>query len=535
MMTFWLNQIRRNQLRLNQLRLTSALGFCLIAAGGLPVLAQSVEVQPIQTQPIKTRPVPKPLQVIVTSAQDGPVEADSGLTLREAIALTNGDLSRERLSPQEAALVQEAEQPQILFRLPENETTIRLKTALPSLHAVGLSLDATSQLGYGRLEDGLRPIVAITPAQGVKLTTGLVVMADWVAIRGLSVYGFTQADRQLNNVDSLSADILVTPEILNRVKSGDLPERPVQGVVLEHNWLGVMPNRGIPPIQSDFGVWIYNGSGTLVRNNYIAHHGGSGIITSVNAERTLINGNWLERNGTMGMPDGVRVSGKIGGTEVIANRISESGGSAIYLFKSNGSISVEENQLVNNGVRIEQGAIILMGNGHRILDNEIESQSGPGVVIAAYPQSNGILLKDNRFSHLKGLSIDLLTRDHTETANYLRGDGPNPRRDTGNRRLDTGNRAINTPEFLSSVFYMQGNRVNIDGRADAGATVTLYKVTEPNQDYGPLNEKLATTTADEKGRFGIALEGLKPGDRLSAIAAHPDYGTSEPALNMEVK
>ena len=361
------------------------------------------------------------------------------------------------------------------------------------------------------------------------------VMADRVAIRGFSLYGFTQADRHLNSFASLSADIVVAPEMLNRVKSGDLSELPVQGVVLERNWLGLTPSRNKPEIQSDFGLWIYNGTDTLVRNNYIANHGGSGIVTSVNAERTLINGNLIERNGSTGMPDAVRISGKIGGTELIANRISESGGSAIYLFKPEGSISVEENQLAQNGLRVEQGAIILMGNGHRILDNEIESQSGPGVVIAAYPQSNGILLKDNRFSHLKGLSIDLLTRDHGETANYLRGDGPNPRRNTGNRRLDTGNRAINTPEFLSSVFYLQDNRVNLDGKADAGATVTLYKVTEPNEDYGPLNEKLATTTADKKGRFGLTLEGLKPGDRLSAIATDPNYGTSEPALNTEVK
>ena len=133
MKIFWIARLKLDELRLTS-RLTSALGFCLIATGALPALAQTIQAQPVQKptqKSVQARLSPKPLQVIVTSAQDGPVEADGGLTLLEAIALTNGDLSRERLSPQEAALVQGSEQPQILFRLPGNETTIRLKTALP--------------------------------------------------------------------------------------------------------------------------------------------------------------------------------------------------------------------------------------------------------------------------------------------------------------------------------------------------------------------------------------------------------------------
>ena len=39
---------------------------------------------------------------------------------------------------------------------------------------------------------------------------------------------------------------------------------------------------------------------------------------------------------------------------------------------------------------------------------------------------------------------------------------------------------------------------------------------------------------DEKGSLSVILGILKPG-RVSAIATHPNYGTSEPAVNAVVK
>ena len=483
----------------------------------------------------QSRPI-TPLRIMINSAEDGSIQPDGNLTLREAIALTNGELSADRLSPQEQKLVQAASHAEILFDLPPDHRTIYLKSALPPLRAVGLSLDGTSQPGYGKSADVFRPLISITPEQGTEILQGLTVMADRVAIRGLSLYGFTQThDKHSSLASLLPADILITRQIPNQIRTGDHTESPVQGVMLEHNWLGVMTEGSVPAKRSDFGIWIYNGSDALIRNNYIANHGGSGILTSVNAEKTLINGNRIEHNGETGMPDAIRLSGNIGGTELIANRISESGGSAIYLFKPEGSISIEENQLVDNGRRVQQAAIVLMGSGHQILENTVESQPGPGILVAAYPLSNRILIKGNHFSKLKGLSIDLLSHQHTEVSNYLTGDGPNPNRDSSFRRLDTGNGSINAPEFLSNKFYLQGDAVNLDGKVDPEVTVAIYKVTEAGEDYGPLSEPLTTVQADKKGRFGLTLTGLKAGDRLSAIATHPIYGTSEPALNTEVR
>jgi Periplasmic copper-binding protein (NosD) len=486
--------------------------------------------------------VPPRLRILVNSAQDGPIQPDQNLTLREAIALTNGTLSLDRLSPQEAAQVQPAEQSatasEIGFNLPPDQTTIYLKEALPPLRAVGLSLDGTTQPNYGKslTTDGLKPIVAIAPAPGTKILRGLTILADRVAVRGLSLYGFTRPNDKRPTIGSLlSADILVARQLPELVRAGDYLEPPLQDVILERNWLGVAPNGSAPAVASDFGISIFNGLGTLIRNNWIANHGGSGIITGVSAQNTLINSNLIERNGQTGMADALRLEGDIGGTQIIANQISESGGSAIYLFKSEGAVTIQENKITANGLRLKQAALVLMGSKHQVIENIIADQPGPGVVVAAYPKSDRILIKDNRFSKLKGLSIDLLSRQHTDVVNYLAGDGPNPTRDSDNRRIDTANGAINTPEFLSNMFYLQGNMVNLDGKADPDVTVVIYKVTETDADYGPLNEPIATVQTDEKGRFGLTLEGLKAGDRVSAIATHPQYGTSEPALNAEVK
>ena len=45
------------------------------------------------------------LQIVVNSAQDGPIQPDDQLTLREAIALAQGSLTLDQLSPAEAAQV----------------------------------------------------------------------------------------------------------------------------------------------------------------------------------------------------------------------------------------------------------------------------------------------------------------------------------------------------------------------------------------------------------------------------------------------
>ncbi len=291
----------------------------------------------------------------------------------------------------------------------------------------------------------------------------------------------------------------------------------------------------MPNMRSAFGVSLFNSVGTVIRGNRIANHDGSGIITGVLAENFSIQDNVIVGNGIAGIPDNIHLGGEIDQGRIEGNLLCGGDGAGIYLFKTEGAIEVRKNTIKYNGRRLRRAAIYLMGNNHRVVDNTISNQIGPGVVVAAYPKSRGNIIENNRFDQLQGLSIDLNTRHQVRVRDWQVGDGPNPKRNSENRRRDTGNGAINAPEFLSSEFFIINDQVVIDGIADAGATIAIYQVgEEESETRGPLNERLAVVRADEEGRFGAKLAGLEPGDLVSAIATQEKYGTSEPAVNARV-
>lgn len=496
--------------------------------------AQSAKAQPANAQSSS-------LIITVNSNQDGPITADSQLTLREAIALSNGTLKFEQLSATEQQQVAKGA-PRIQFQLPTGQTRIELKSALPDLSAP-VTLDGTSQPGYSPKSVIFRmsiaaPIVEITPAPGVTILRGLTVTADNITIQGLSLYGFT-GEHGLT-ASTPPADIFIShtapPPAATQtsVTAIDAPftETPPQNITIAQNWLGVKPDQSTPEITSAFGLSIFNGRNVTVTNNWIGHHDGSAIITAVRAETTKVTGNLLVGNGIAGMPDAIRLEGKISGSKITGNTVCGNDGSGVYLFKPEGAVEISQNRIVYNGRRLRRSAIYLMGNDHRVMGNTIAHQTAAGVVVAAYPESYRNLIQDNRFSDLEGLSIDLNAQNDTDVSDFQRGDGLNPRRNSGNRRKDTGNAAINAPKFDALAFPLSNNQVSISGIADRGVTqVQLYRVRNAN-DAGPLSEPFFTVTDIKNGRFAITVDrSFSDGDRISAIATDPNYGTSEPAVN----
>ncbi len=485
--------------------------------------------------PSGAQEVPVPLQITVNTSQDGEIQADDQLTLREAIAIQNGTLLTQDLSAAEQAQIQTATQRQIAFKLPAGDTTIKLQSVLPALEAPDLYLDGTTQPGYEAA-----PIVALTPAEDAEVFRGLTVVASNITIKGLSLYGFTSIHR--GTATTPPADIFIAhrlppPDISQqKLPHDDAPfrdrDQPPMGVVIEANWLGLTPEGTMPEQPSAFGVSVFNSLGTTIRHNRIANHDGSGIISSVRAENLEVSDNQIVANGLAGMPDAIRLEGAIDKGVIRNNLICGNDGSGIFLFKTEGAVNIHNNDIRSNGQRLKRAAVYLMGDDHQVRDNQIRFHSGPGVVVAAYPKSDRNTITNNKFSNLDGLSIDLVSRRRVGVIDYQRGDGANvPQRDSGNRRRDTANRAINTPVFLSQEFIRFGEQVSLDGEADPGAIITLYKVLGGNDLYGPLSEPLMDLTTDSEGRFSATLENLKPGDRISAIATLPDFGTSEPAMN----
>jgi outer membrane protein OmpA-like peptidoglycan-associated protein len=516
--------------------------------------------------PVAANELPAALRVVVNSAQDGVIAPDDGLTLREAIALVNGDLAVEQLSEAEQAQVTPLEKSttptegrtagaEIAFDLPADQTVIRLTSLLPALTQPGLVIDGTSQSGYDNSKSAIVeqampiPIVEITPAEGVEISRGFTIVANDIRIQGLSLYGFTSRPR--STLLTPPADIFIAhrqpppdvgkqqpPANFSAFYADDLPPK---NVVIERNWLGIRPDQTMPDSTSAFGVSVFNSEGTTIRQNYIAYHDGSAVISSVRAEKLTIEGNVLVSNGLAGMPDAIRLEGMVANSVITANLICGNDGSGIYLFKPEGSLQIRANRIAYNGRRLRRAAVFLMGKGHQVSENQISDQTGPGVVVAAYPRSDRNLILQNQFARLEGLSIDLLTENHADVQDYQRGDGPNPPRNSRNRRLDTGNAAINAPRFASVAFSSLDaepapavSPVQISGIADPGAEIELYRVTENSSANGPLSQPLARVTTDDRGQFNTILENLPPGTWLSAIATQPDYGTSEPARNLQI-
>ncbi|MEL7408390.1 MAG: right-handed parallel beta-helix repeat-containing protein, partial [Cyanobacteria bacterium J06558_2] len=378
----------------------------------------------------------KSYQVTVNSDRDGEIKPDQELTLREAIALVNNTLKLSDLSPAERQQVKPRPQPNssLIEFVGAVPLTIQLQQPLPPLVSPGLVIDGTSHPEYdpkkiATLEIPIpTPVVALTPAPGKSVFRGLTVSGDRIMVKGLSIYGFNQRLGETSYATDTTpgADIVIssrlpyeTREILDDVK-------PPQEVAIVDNWLGLPPDESLQTIPSSFGVWLFDGIKTKIEGNRIYHHGGSGIVTSTEAQQTEILNNIIVGNGLTGMPHGIYLEGNINESVISDNLLCGNDGSGIYLFKSQGKLTIEQNQIKHNGRRVPSAAVFLMGDDHQVLDNQIEGQTGSGVTVAAYPKSDRNLITNNSFRNLEGLSIDLISQNRNHHPFFKLRDGVTP-------------------------------------------------------------------------------------------------------------
>jgi len=493
------------------------------------------------------------VEVTVNSAADGPVQPDEVITLREAIEITNGTLPVAALSVAEQQLVSSVNAAStILFELPEEKTTIELKSVLPAIAQPNLTIDGTTQPDYDPTRSATAeievpiPVVAIRPESGVEVFRGLTISASDVTVRGLSLYGFN-APSQITN-STPPADIFIShrPTPLRRetalppVGRNTADDGPPTGVVIEQNWLGITPKGSIPEVPSGFGVSVFDSAGTTIQQNRIEYHNGSAVISGRQADNLKVLNNIIVGNGLAGMPDAIRLDGSVQDGLISSNLLCGNDGSSVFLFKPEGSVTIADNDIRFNGQRLRRAAIYVMGDGHRVIDNEITNQKGGGVVVTAFgqgpnTQSTNNVVTENRFHHIEGLSVDLNARRDRAAQDFQRGDGPNPRRNSRNRRQDTGNGAVNAPEFVSPEFFIIEGRAVVRGVADPNNEVQLYRTVGEVGNYGPLSEPLETVVADAEGYFEFVLDDFLGGEGLSAIATDAAYGTSEPAKNTVIR
>ncbi|MCY7368011.1 MAG: right-handed parallel beta-helix repeat-containing protein [Chamaesiphon sp.] len=477
---------------------------------------------------------PSYLQLTVNSDRDE-IRPDGFLTLREAISIVNGTLPLDRLSPEERQLVSPStDRHQVQFKLTLGKSRIGLNAELPAIVTPKVTIDGgavPSNVSIQNLRFA-RPVVEIVPAPDAQINRGLSLMADDLTVKGLSIYGF-----QVGNTPATQnipgADIFIGTSNYPQLDTRTAPQR----ILIENNWLGIQSDRAIPDRTSDFGVYVFNSDGTTIRHNAIAHHSASGIISQVSANNLLVTNNAIFANGQSGMPDAIRLEGKIANSQIQANLICGNDGSGIFVFKpESGSVKITNNRIQSNGRRLRRAAIHLMGEDNQVTNNAIEFQSGAGVSVTAFPHNNTTsslrnLITGNRFQQIEGLSIDLIADRNQGVEDFQTGDGINPPRNSENRRIDTGNGAINAPQFLSKEFYLIDNHVNLDGIADPGSEVEIYQVNPDGNNYGPLSTPLTKVIANDRGQFQATFQNLMAGNSLSAIASDPRYGSSEPAEN----
>ncbi len=494
------------------------------------LLSWSLTVAAIATA-ASARPSIEALRVVVNSNQDT-VAADDMITLREAIALVNGQRRREDLTPKEqkqvtrpiiaAETYKDQSRSLIEFDLPKGQTLIQLTQVLPPLLKDGLTIR-----GMGTV-----PEIAIVPAPKANVARGLTILAHGVTVRGLSLAGFHAMEPDRHPI--ASADIVIGH------RPGESPSAIAwaeditpKDVVIEDNWLGVLPstvmvgNVEIP--RSSFGIYAFFSEGAIVQRNQIQNHSASGIITGVTAKDMLITGNMVANNGLQGMPDGIRLEGNVENLKVIENKIQENAGSGIYLFNPTGAALIAGNVFLQNGQRLEHPAIFLAGNGHRVEGNQIISQNGPGIVVAADPKSWQNQLRNNQFANLKGLAIDLISRHYIQSSDRINGDGPNrPLREYPSQ-LHIANGGMDAPEWISREFFQSSvdGSVELVGKAKPNAEVEIYTNAIESGLVENQMRPLAKLKADGQGNFRIKFKQLTVGEELWAIATHADYGTSE--------
>ncbi len=518
----------------------SALSLSLFLSGlysVLPARANSVE----------------PLRVVVNSNQDTTAR-DNGITLREAIALINGNLQLTDLTETERRQVsrpvtsneqyQNLPVSRIEFQLPTDQTTIRLQQPLPAIVKSGVVIDGHNSSNIANSIPGFNvaattdesetatenPTIALTTENGKEVARGLTISANGVTVKNLAIAGFTT--HHLSTATEPPADIFITAVQNQNVRQETLEtELAPKDITIANNWLGRLP-QGKPEMRSAFGVSIFNGNAVTVKGNTIADHDGSGIITSIQAHDFRIQNNLIEKNGMAGMPDALRIEGDIAGGEIFQNLIQQNAGSGLYLFNPKGAIKVYQNRILNNGQRYIRAAIFVTGQQHQIFDNQISQQSGAGVVVAAYPASYGNKILNNQFTDIKGLPIDLVSQINTNPSDYQNGDGINRITDSRERGEKTGNGGINAPTLISNEFFLSpiDRTVELSGTTLPNADVEIYKIpNNSNLTDQTLNSatRIATVRSDAQNKFSIILKDLKPGDRLATTVTTENFGTSE--------
>jgi len=338
--------------------------------------------------------------IVVTSTSDRTFAADAFLTLRDAIELTDGQLTVGQLSAAQQALVtgtpgQSGVTDTIDFDIPGTSPfTISPTGALPPLTHPAF-IDGQSQPGYSSITNFGAPLIQIQGSGNTFGVNGLMLASgsSGSTIRGLCISGFATGV----GIDIESDDNLVLGDYLGTDIAGEEPQPNEGGVSIDdasQNTIGGTVSSLAPANVISGNLDGIDIQGPNASRNWIL---GNRVGTDVSGSKALGNANGVfilngaQNNTIGGLESGA--ANVISGNTVLGIEITgPSTGDNIVAGNLIGTESTGVNQIGNGkGIVILGAGSNMIGGSLAAARNVISGNSGIGVEIEGSGASQNIV------------------------------------------------------------------------------------------------------------------------------------------------
>lgn len=382
---------------------------------------------------------------------------------------------------------------------------ITLTTNLPALTDASTTLDATTQTTYvGNTNSGTlgtggtvgtdaltlstvnRPEVQISDGSN-NLTLGFDLQAANLTVRGFSVYGF-------GNIANSDANTNF------RVSSA------ATSAIVEQNVIGAtaasFSDPGAATRSGGDNLRLVTASGTTIRNNLIGFSYGKGIGVQNGSTGTIIQNNEIRGNGIANnLYDGVDLEdATTTGATITGNLFADNEGCGIDTHSSNGSHTITNNTVTNNGIggTGETAGIRIYGSNSTIGKNIIYANYGAGIQGFSSSTSNtftqnSIYLNGTIVSRYGNPATGQIGIDLNNSSDqHQRGTAPFvTANDSGDS--DAGaNGLLNFPVIESAVIV--NGKLVVTGFARPGAIVELFTANTDASGFGEGQTYLTSFT-----------------------------------------
>ncbi len=304
------------------------------------------------------------------------------------------------------------------------------------------------------------------------IVQGLTASGNNFAVRGLSIYGFSNANIFLDG----SSSSIIEQSVIGTVSGDALNTPPVTGRGLAH---GITISRSATKV--------------IVQDSLIAQNGISGIYMDISAgsnySEVVVQRNEFAYNGFVGLDtgDGVTMSLCMSKCVVNNNYIHDNKAYGIQEY-INKDVSITNNTVTRNGSGgTETSGIMVWGStGTQVVNNIVALNAGDGIYLARFPflatqaLANQVKISQNSFFGNGNLGIDLAGPSNNAATDYRFGQTPYVTANDGAIGTTISNNGIDYPVITYSnltagnltVKGFVGN--TLDSKTFSGVTLEFF-------------------------------------------------------------